>query len=97
MYIFMLCMCTYLFIYMSKFDISYTCIFDVSYIYVCFIRHVHVYMWRPSCVAHVRYYEVTKISRLIQIIGLFCKRALEKKPYSAKETYNSHPIVCMYT
>ena len=39
------------------------------------------------------------ISRLLQIIGLFCKRALEKRQYSAKETYNfkeptnrSHPL-----
>ena len=40
------------------------------------------------------------ISRLLKIIGLFCKRALSKRRYSAKETYNfkeptnrSHPIV----
>jgi len=42
------------------------------------------------------------ISRLLKIIGLFCKRALQKKWYSAKETYNfkeptnrSHPIYDM--
>jgi len=42
---------------------------------------------------------VATISRLLKIIGLFCKRALEKRRYSAKETYNfqettnpSHPI-----
>ena len=34
-----------------------------------------------------RYGEATS-SRLLQIIGLFCKRALLKTPYSAKETYN---------
>jgi len=41
------------------------------------------------------------ISRLLKIIGLFCKRALSKRPYSAKETYNfkeptnrSQPIQC---
>ena len=39
------------------------------------------------------------ISRLLKIIGLFCKRALSKRRYSAKETYNceestnrSHPM-----
>ena len=39
------------------------------------------------------------ISRLLKIISLFCKRALQKRLYSAKETYNfmestthSHPI-----
>ena len=44
-------------------------------------------------------YGVATISRLFQIIGLFCKRALYKRRYFAKETYNfkepsnrSHPI-----
>ena len=41
------------------------------------------------------------ISRLLRITGLFCKRALQKRLYSAKETCNlkvptnrSHRIVC---
>ena len=44
-------------------------------------------------------YEVATISRLLKIPGLFCKRALQKRLYSANETYNlkepinrSHPI-----
>ena len=44
-------------------------------------------------------YRVATISRLLKITGLFCKRALQKRRYSAKETYNlkeptnrSHPI-----
>ena len=44
-------------------------------------------------------YGVATISRLLQMIGLFCTRALYKRRYSAKETYNfmepthrSHPI-----
>jgi len=44
------------------------------------------------------------MSRLLKIIGLFCKRALEKRLYSAKETYNlkepthrSHPIAMSVT
>jgi len=44
-------------------------------------------------------YGVATISRLLQIIGLFCKRALQKRPIFSKETYNfmeptnrSHPI-----
>jgi len=44
-------------------------------------------------------YGVATISRILKIIGLFCKRALQKRLYSAKETYNckeptncSHPI-----
>jgi len=46
-------------------------------------------------------YGVATISRLLQILGLFCKRALSKRLYSAQETYNfneptnrSHPIAC---
>jgi len=45
------------------------------------------------------YYGVATISRLLKIIGLFCKRALLKRLYSAKETQDfkeptnrSHPI-----
>ena len=44
-------------------------------------------------------YGVATISRLLKIIGLFCKRSLWKRLYSAKETYyfkesinRSHPI-----
>jgi len=44
-------------------------------------------------------YRVATISRLLKIIGLFCKRAPQKRLYSAKETNNykeptkrSHPI-----
>ena len=48
----------------------------------------------------VHTYGVAMISRLPQNIGLLCKRALCKRRYSAKETYNfkeppkrSHPIL----
>jgi len=48
-------------------------------------------------------YGVALVSRIDKIIGLFCKRALQKRRYSAKETYNfidptdcSHPI-CAFT
>jgi len=44
-------------------------------------------------------YGVATISRLLKIIGRFCKRTLQKRQCSAKETYNlidptdrSHPI-----
>jgi len=44
-------------------------------------------------------YGVASSSRLLKIIGLFCKRALQKRPIFSKETYNfkepttrSHPI-----
>jgi len=34
------------------------------------------------------YYGVATSSSLLKIIGLFCKRALQKRRYSTKETYN---------
>jgi len=50
-------------------------------------------------VGHIMVYGVATISRLLKIIGLFCKRALQKRRYSAKAPYNfeesthrSHPI-----
>ena len=46
-----------------------------------------------------KWYGVATISRLLKIIGVFCKRALQKRLYSTKETYDfkeptnrSHPI-----
>ena len=54
---------------------------------------------RLSANASVDWCKVATISRLLKIIGLFCKRALLKRLYSAKETYDfkeptncSHPI-----
>jgi len=48
-------------------------------------------------------YVVALVSRIDEIIGLFCKRTLQKRQYSAEETYNlidptdrSHPIVSVY-
>ena len=48
-------------------------------------------------------YGIATKSRLLEIIGFFCKRALQKRRYSAKETYHfkeptnrSHPIPVIY-
>jgi len=49
-------------------------------------------IWFTSCIYSNLInllYVVASISRLFKILGLFCKRALEKRRYSAKETYNS--------
>ena len=37
------------------------------------------------------------ISRLLKIIGLFCKKALEKRLYPAKETYNLRGLLIVAT
>jgi len=60
----------------------------------------HTYTHITYSYTHIRYrYGVATISRLLKIIGLFCKRALLKRRYSAKEIYDfkkptnrSHPI-----
>ena len=74
----------------------------VAYEYV--VRHVwirHMSRTNKSCIAYKRVvcYGVATISRLLKIIGLFCKRALFKRRNLANETYNfkeptnrSHPI-----
>ena len=49
----------------------------------CDMTHSHVL----SNAIHV-WHGVATISKLLKNIGLFCKRALEKRLYSAKETYN---------
>ena len=50
-------------------------------------------MCKTNCIAiklelstHFPHYGVATISRLLKIIGLFCKRAISKRLYSAKET-----------
>jgi len=63
--------------------------------------HTHTTHMCVVCVCVVRStYGVASISRLLEIIGLFCKRAQLKRLYSAKETYilkepthRSHPIL----
>ena len=57
-------------------------------------------MVAAACIWGKNKYGVATISRLLKIISLFCKRALQKKLYSAKETYHfkeptngSHHIV----
>jgi len=70
--------------------------FDV--LYVCMYIYIHlVYNNETS-------YGVPSIRRLLRCVRLFCKRALERRPYSAKETFNSkeptgrsHPICVSFT
>jgi len=40
-------------------------------------------------------YGEATISRLLKIIGLFCKRALSKRRYSAKKTYILRSLLCV--
>jgi len=61
-------------------------------------RYTLQYTSFGKCV-YTSVYGVAMISKLLKLIGLFCKRALWKRLYSTKETYNlidptnwSHPI-----
>jgi len=62
-----------------------------AYTVVCVCVCVHVCVCVRLCVcvcASLSGYGVASVSRIDKIVGLFCKRALQKRRYSAKETYN---------
>jgi len=98
-------------LFASLLSISDTSLLDTSI--VSSLRHTYTYTYRqtdrqtdsqtdrhPYCAARGEWYGVASVSRIDKIIGLFCKRALEKRLYAAKEICNltdptdrSHPIV----
>ena len=110
-----MCVCVYMCVYdMCVTHMSYThmrvCVTRVRHInelwlidvYEMCVTHTHNSL---ICVIHTHIssicvtYGVATISRLLKMIGLFYKRALYKRLYSAKEIYNfeeptnhSHPI-----
>jgi len=94
--------CMYVYIYMAgKAEMNaYTNTYLYMYVYInIYICMQWIYTQTYICTYHRWWYGVATISRLIQLIGLFCKRALWKRLNSAKETYNfkeptnrSHPI-----
>jgi len=63
---------------------------------------IYIYICICTSWLHMQYsdaYGVATISRILEIIGLFCKPALQKRLYSVRETYNfqeptnrSHPM-----
>ena len=65
-----------------------------------YIQYIYTYMCRVHSVFFVTcrcWYGVATISRLLKILCLFCKRALKKRRYVAKETYNSkEPTDCSH-
>ena len=70
------------------------CIFATLY-----VGHAGTGVMSQIQVRRIWHYGVATTCRLLKIICLFCKRALWKRLYSAKETYNfkeptsrSHPI-----
>ena len=75
---------------------------------ICHVTHVqkmyasiytHMYLRTHTSACCICTYGVATISRTLEIVGLFCNRALQKRLYPAKETYNfkeptnrSHPM-----
>jgi len=82
---------------------AYTC--THTYIYICPEPGYSWHIFPPFQWTHVshsvpRSYGVATVRRIDKIVGLFCKRALQKRQYSAKETYDlidppdgNHPIL----
>jgi len=108
-------MCTYIYIYIYTHTYIHIYIYVWMNMYIYRYKHIniHTYVWiyehinlsskcgfmRIRLWVHNNWYGVASISKLLKITGLFCKRALSKRLYSAKETYNlkeptnrSHPI-----
>jgi len=70
------------------------CVFRCACTSACVYVHVYVYMCAHICIRVHEYfivcihvYVVATISRLLKIIGLFCKRALWKRLYSAARIF----------
>ena len=90
----------FLFCYTTSIELFLFCYITRTLLILCHITSI-LYCYRKviQIVIVLAYsYGVAAISRLLQIVGLFCKRALLKRLYSAKETCNfkdptnrSHP------
>ena len=98
MYIYV-CICMYMAMYMYVY--IYICLYIYIHIYIYINIHIYIYVHsRPASECNLGpSHGVALISRIDKIIGLFCKRALQKRRYFAKETCNfidptdrSHPI-----
>jgi len=93
----------YIYIYINV-HVFVVCIFICLFLFSSRLHKVPGHsMGQQQLVDSLDYcYRVATISRLLQMIGLFCKSALYKRLHSAKESYNpkeptnrSHPIVLL--
>jgi len=63
--------------------------YTLANVYMCSRHAYHTRIPQHTHILQLAYwYEVVSMSRLLKIIGLFCKRALQKRLYSATETCN---------
>ena len=90
----------------SRFNI-HTHIYIYIPVHICIYAYIYIYMRYITCntsfISRRHHGGVATISRLLKTLGLFCKRALLKRQYSAKETYNfinptnrGHPIYIVW-
>jgi len=91
--------CMYIIIVITYACISLQCMYIIIVITYACISLQCMYIITVITYSLLQWYGVAMTSRLLKIVGLFCKRALQKRLYSAKETYNfkeptnhSHPI-----
>jgi len=88
--------------------VSVICVYIYIHIYMYAYVHVRLHMRSVYAYLHIctftytrivdgGCYGVATIGRLLKTISLFCKRALSKRQYSAKETYDSkEPTTCSH-
>jgi len=85
---------------------THTYIYTYTRVYLCNIWVAATWMTRDTSKTYiyVKAYGVATISRMLKNIGLFCKRALQKRPVFCKETcifkhptHRSHPTVLCIT
>jgi len=93
-----LCICLHMFMSVSVSIFVYVAA-AIAVAVVVAVLIIYGYDLNGSSCGYPIAYVVATISTLLKIIGLFCKRALQNRLYSAKETYNfkeptnrSHPI-----
>jgi len=93
-----MCVCVTACVCIHVYICVYVCVCS-GYVGSCF-KYTQVYTYTNTNMYITRHYGVATVSRIDKIIGLFCKRALQKRRYSAKDTYilidptdRSHPIL----
>ena len=75
----------------------HTCTEPYTYIYICIYIYIYVHS-RPASECNLGpSHGVALVSRIDKIIGVFCKRALQKRRYSAKETCNLSILLTVAT
>ena len=79
--------CICIFVHILKYVYVYLYLYIDMYIYMYIYINIHI-SWTEDAASARYVYGVSMISSLLKILGLFCKRALQKRLHSAKTTYH---------